>query len=47
MKDEEIIQQAKKAMDGDWQSFMTPKFLKILKRIVELAEKYVKGKNKK
>jgi len=46
MTDEEIIKEAKRNLNGDWQYFIPPSFLKILKRLIILAERHVKHKNK-
>ena len=44
MDDAYIIREAKRAVNGEWEYFITPSFLKIIKRLIFLAEKYLETK---
>jgi len=45
-KDEKVVEEAKRAVKGEWEYFVTPNFLKTIKRLIYLAEKYLKQKSK-
>ena len=46
MDDAEIIREPKRAVNGEWEYFITPSFLKIIKRLIFLAEKYLENKKR-
>jgi len=46
MNDTDIIREAKRAVNGEWEYFITPSFLKIIRRLIFLAEKYLEIKKR-